>query len=67
MRKTNTNSIVTEKTLLVDTPMLAADVLHCGTVTAVKIGTEAGARVQMGKRVLWNLKRIENYVNAISE
>lgn len=67
MRKTNTSSIVTEKTLLVDTPMLASDVLHCGTVTAVRIGNDAGARVQIGKRVLWNLKKIENYVNTVSE
>ena len=31
--------------------------LDCGRSTAVKIGTVAGARFQMGRRVLWDTKK----------
>lgn len=34
--------------------------LGCGRVTAVKIGTDAEAKVQVGKRVLWNLPKTIN-------
>lgn len=41
--------------------------LSCGRSTAVKIGTAAGARVQFGKRVLWNTEKIKAYLDSISE
>lgn len=40
--------------------------LCCGRATAVKIGIDAGAKVQVGKRVLWNLPRIQKYIDTIS-
>ncbi len=40
--------------------------LGCGKVTAVKIGTDAEAKVQVGKRVLWNLPKIQKYIDVIS-
>ena len=51
-------SKITTKTL--------TEVLHCGSVTAVKIGTDAEAKVQVGKRVLWNLPKIQKYIDVIS-
>lgn len=58
-------SPVTENSLAVDTLELAG-ILHCGRTTAVKIGTAAGARLQIGKRVLWNLSKVRMHVDEIS-
>ena len=43
-----------------------AEYLDCGRATAVKIGAAAGARVQIGKRVLWNIELIQKYINSTS-
>ena len=51
--------------LTVDTHGLQ-NLLDCGRVTAVEIGSLAGERVEMGKRVLWNVNKIKQYLNAIS-
>ncbi|MGN8739177.1 hypothetical protein [Bilifractor sp. HCP3S3_D3] len=56
---------ITQK-LTVDTNELRG-LLSCGRATAVKIGTEAGARIQFGHRVLWNTEKIRAYLNSISE
>lgn len=41
--------------------------LDCGKYTAVKIGDNADARISIGKRVLWNTKRIQQYLDNIAE
>lgn len=43
-----------------------AGMLNCGRATAVKIGVESGARIQIGRRTLYNVSIIEKYLNAIS-
>lgn len=43
------------------------EMLSCGRVTAVQIGNDAGARIQIGRRVLWNVKKINLYLDSISE
>lgn len=40
-----------------------AGMLDCGRATAVKIGTEAGARIQIGNRVLFKVDAIKEYLN----
>lgn len=40
--------------------------MGCGRKAAVSAGTEAGAKVQIGRRVLWNVKKIQEYLDAIS-
>lgn len=40
--------------------------LGCGKVTAVKIGTDARAKVQVNKRVLWNVSKVKEYINTVS-
>lgn len=40
--------------------------LGCGRKTAVYIGTEAGARLDVGKRVLWVVDKVQNYIGAKS-
>lgn len=49
---------------LVDTLELQI-LLCCGRVSAVKIGETAGARVQLGRRVLWNVSKIQKYLDEI--
>lgn len=50
----------------VDTKELQ-EMLSCGRVTALQIGNNAGARIQIGKRVLWNVRKINDYLDSISE
>lgn len=64
MRKTAIGD--TQRRLAVDTKELQS-MLCCGRDTAVKIGLEAGSRLQVGKRVLWNIEKVQDYLNAISE
>lgn len=56
----------TEKQILVDTNGLQ-EMLCAGRPAAVKIGTEAGARVKSGRRVFWNVRKVQQYIDAISE
>lgn len=44
-----------------------ASMLDCGRATAVKIGTEAGARVQVGRRILFKVDRVEKYLEGLLE
>lgn len=64
MRKT-TREANTQK-IAVDTKELQA-MLSCGRDTAVKVGTDAGARIQIGKRVIWNVEKVQDYMNKLSE
>ena len=41
--------------------------LQAGRTTAISGGNAAGARIQVGRRVLWNVKKIQKYLDAISE
>lgn len=43
------------------------EMLSCGRVTAVQIGNNASARIQIGRRVLWNVRKINSYLDSISE
>lgn len=43
------------------------NILDCGRPTAVEIGTLAKARVEIGRRVLWNVNKIKDYLDAISQ
>ena len=60
-RTTNSNSSV-RGNITVSTETLA-EMLDCGKVTAKKIGTAAGAKIQIGRRVLWNSEKIKAYLN----
>ncbi len=54
-----------EKFLTVNTDTLAA-MLNCGRATAVKIGTDAGAKIQIGRRTLYKVSIVEKYLDALS-
>ena len=60
--KMNDNTVDLKNRITVNANTLAG-VLDCGRATAVKIGTAAGARIQIGNRVLFKLSAIERYIN----
>lgn len=62
-RKTKVKKI--ENPITVDTEGLKS-LLNCGRNSAVEIGKQAGAEIRIGKRLLWNVAKVERYVNAIS-
>ena len=51
---------------LIDSKQLM-EMLNCGRSTAEKIANDAGARVKIGKRVLWNVKKIDEHLEKISK
>lgn len=63
MRKANYDSI--ENPILVDTKGLRA-LTQLGRDSAVKIGMEANARVQIGKSVRWKVDKVEEYLKTIT-
>lgn len=62
MRKTTEPRLELNCRILISTADLQ-EFLSCGRSTTIKIGTEAGAKVQIGKRVLWNREKIQKYLN----
>jgi hypothetical protein len=54
-----------DKRLLVDTAGLQ-QITDCGREAATKIGMAAGARVKVGRRVLWNVEKVREYLKGIS-
>lgn len=52
--------------ILINTNGLKA-LTQSGRENAVRIGILAGARVQIGKSVRWNVEKVRRYINAISE
>ena len=65
MRKTSDNS-ASFKDLTVYTAGLQA-LTHAGIKTATEIGVAAGAKIYVGRRVLWNVAKIRKYLDEISE
>ena len=61
MRKTSQSHLDLNCRILISTADLR-ETLSCGTSTATKIGIEAGAKVQIGRRVLWNREKVEKYI-----
>ena len=65
MRKTTESKLELNCRILITTADLQK-FLSCGRSTTIKIGTEAEAKVQIGKRVLWNREKIQKYLNEMS-
>lgn len=59
-------SKVSEETLAVDTLGLQ-QLTNAGRQTATKIGVAAGAKIYVGRRVLWNVTKVRKYLDEISE
>lgn len=41
--------------------------LDAGRKTATDIGMAAGAKIMFGNKILWNIKKIQVYLDSISE
>lgn len=54
------------KELLTVNAETLAGMLDCGRATAIKIGTDSGAKIQMGRRTLYKVSIIEKYLDAIA-
>lgn len=63
MNKTTTSDIESKLTMNTET---LSKYLDCGRSSAVKIGNEAGARIQIGRRVLWNILKVQKYLDKVS-
>ncbi|MCD8196555.1 MAG: hypothetical protein LUE24_05240 [Lachnospiraceae bacterium] len=61
-----TNKNLELNALLIDTQTLQ-NVTASGRKTALEIGEAAGARVKIGRRVLWNVSKIRIYLDSVSE
>lgn len=62
MKATKKGIPETGQKLTVDTIELKT-LLSCGRTTAEQIGIAAGAKVQFGKRILWNLSKVQKYLD----
>ena len=64
MRKTNNTE--TDHKITVDINGLQA-MLSIGRITADEIGKEAGAVVRIGRRKLYNVAKVQAYIDCITE
>ena len=60
------NVIDLKQKMLVDTANLMK-LLDCGKHTAIEIGNLAHAKVCFGRKLFWNVKLIQQYVDCIAE
>lgn len=65
MYKTTSRQINSNDNLSTSTEGLMSK-LGCGYATAVAIGKKAGARIKIGRRTLWNLQKVQSYLNEVS-
>lgn len=59
------NTVDAQNKIAITTGELQA-MLSCGRHSAVQIGDAAEARIQIGKRVFWNVEKVKTYVDLIS-
>ena len=64
MRNRTVTTTVGESRLL-DTEELRA-YTNLGRNNAMKLGEEIGAKVQIGRRVLWDRRKIDEYFNSLT-
>lgn len=59
------NGVDIQNKIAITTNELQA-MLSCGRYSAVQIGELAEARIQIGKRIFWNVEKVKSYINLIS-
>lgn len=55
-----------QKTYLTVNTSTLMKLLNCGKQTALEIGTNANAKITIGRRILWNVKLIQEYLDTIA-
>ena len=63
--RSRTNNFGVGESRLMDTEELRA-YTNLGRNNAMKLGEEIGAKVKIGKRVLWDKVKIDNYLNELT-
>lgn len=58
-------NVKTQNKIVISTNELQS-ILSCGKHSAVRIGEAAEARVQIGRRLFWNVEKIRTYIDLIS-
>lgn len=66
MNCTTKQAITSNETRLTVTTEELQFLLGCGRKSAVDVGELAEARIQLGKRVLWNVGKVREYLDLIS-
>ena len=66
MNGTTRYSLQEHTTRLVVTTEDLQIMLSCGRKSAVDVGELAEAKIQIGRRVFWNVEKIKTYLNLIS-
>ena len=64
MKKTKVNSC--DNKIMVDINSLQ-EMLSCGKFTASQIGERAGAVLRFGRRKLYNVEKINEYINSMTK
>lgn len=59
-------NITTKETRLIDTDELRG-YTSLGRNSAMKLGEDAGAKIKIGKRTLWDKEKISRYISALTE
>jgi len=62
MRATKTKTTDIDQRLAVDLSGLT-ELLSCGQASAMKIAEDAGAKIKIGRRVIYSVSKIEQYLN----
>ncbi len=57
---------ITNETVTVDTSGLMK-MTNSGRTTATAIGRAAEAQIRIGRKVLWNVAKVQRYLDAVSE
>ena len=63
--RNRTSTFAVAETRLMDTEELRA-YTSLGRNNAMKLGEEIGAKVKIGKRVLWDKRKIDQYFNSLT-
>lgn len=67
MVKTRSSTASLAERITINTTELQ-NLLGCGRTTAIRIGVDADARVNIApNRVLWNAKKIQRYIDSVTE
>ena len=61
-----TDDQVHDNLLTVDTLGLQ-QLMQCGRKTAVEVGTAAGAKIEIGNKFLWSVRKIRDYLDGIAQ
>lgn len=66
MKATKKFSTVDTQNKIAITTQELQSLLGCGRRSATQIGELAEAKIQFGRRVLWNVEKVKIYINSIS-